>query len=181
MRSANKVALVDTVNRANLTAGAAARAFRVVDGSKVIDNLNCSLRTALFALTAGNTADKAGAAHLCALVVVTALYNDTGGVLNERNNVIWAGFCTKSAADTLLRVDFGNTALGNGDGIARTYVNAVAVAEAGEAAVSVTREGEICRATALRAVVNILFLLRTAGAVAGNVCYHFDNVTRFKS
>ena len=76
MRTADKVALVNTVNRANLLAGSAAGTFFVIYGCKIIYDLDSIVRTGLFALAAGYTAVGAISAHVCALVVIiTTDYN----------------------------------------------------------------------------------------------------------
>ena len=56
------------------------------------------------------------------------------------NNIVGTGLDTKSAADTLSRVNLGNLLFGiDGDCVSRTNLHTVAVAEAGEGAESVSR------------------------------------------
>ena len=70
VRSANEVALVDTVNGADLNARAAACAERVVDGCEVILYGNSTVRTGLLTLHTADTAVGADFARYCALVVI---------------------------------------------------------------------------------------------------------------
>ena len=55
MCAADKVALMNTFNGANLGTVAASRAKRIVDNRKIVDNLNCAMRTSLLTLHATNT------------------------------------------------------------------------------------------------------------------------------
>ena len=80
MRAANEVALVNTFNRANLSAFAAARAKRVVYRGKIINNLDCAVRTGLFALHASDTAVFALLSRDSAFFVVGAFNNNLRGV-----------------------------------------------------------------------------------------------------
>jgi len=54
--AADKVAEVNTFHRAYVVTGSAAGTLVVIDGSKVVFNLYCTLRAALFTLSASDTA-----------------------------------------------------------------------------------------------------------------------------
>ena len=69
MRSADKVADMDTVNGANLRTLTASRAKLVVDNRKIVLNGNCTVGTGLLALHTADTAVRASRAGLCALLV----------------------------------------------------------------------------------------------------------------
>ena len=56
MGAADKVAEVNTFHSAYVVTGSAAGTLVVIDGSKVVFNLNCTLGAALFTLSASDTA-----------------------------------------------------------------------------------------------------------------------------
>ena len=70
MSSANKVALVNTMNGADLCTLAAGGAKIVIYHSEVINHRDSTVGAALLALAAGDTAVKADLAHLGALLVI---------------------------------------------------------------------------------------------------------------
>lgn len=179
MGTADKIPFMYTLNGAHLSALTARYTFTIIDSCEVINNLNSFSWTSLLALTASDTAVLTELAHLCALVVIIALNCDRDGVIYEVDYTVGTGADAKTAADTFLRIYFGNTALGDRDCVARADLGAVAVAKTGEGTESVTREVHICRLTGLRTCVDILSLLRQTGTVAGNVGNLFDNVLGF--
>ena len=180
--AADEVADVYTLHRTHLVAGSATRTLFVINGSKVINNLNCTLGTGLFTLSAGDTAVKANLTHLSTLVVTRALNDNTRGVVDKMDNVIRTSLGTKSAANALSGVNLGNSLFGiDADCISGANLHTVAVAKAGEGTVTVTRIGHICRGTGLDTVVDVLSLGGVAGAVAGNVCYLLNHVTGRKT
>ena len=73
MSTANEITDVNTMNRANLMAVAAARALRIINGSKIVFNLNCSLGTVFLTLHTTDTAVGAYLTHLSTLIVARAL------------------------------------------------------------------------------------------------------------
>ena len=75
--AADEVADVYTFNRTHLVTGSAAGALVILYGCKGIFNLNCSIGTVLFTLTAGYTSLKTNLTHLSALVVTRALNYDS--------------------------------------------------------------------------------------------------------
>lgn len=70
MSSADEVALVDTVRRANLCAGTASGAFVIVYRREIIHYVNCIVGAGLLTFTAGDTAVGTRLARYCALFVV---------------------------------------------------------------------------------------------------------------
>ena len=111
MSSADKVALVDTVNGANLCTLAAGGAKIVVYRCEIVHNGYSTGGTVFLTLAAGDTAVNTHLAHVSTLLVVGAFYDDTGGVLYHLYNTVRAGASAKATADTLDRVDLGNAAL----------------------------------------------------------------------
>ena len=181
MSSADEIALVNTVSRANLGTLAASNAKLVIYRSEIINDLYSIRGTVLFTLATGNTSVKTHLAYLCALLVIGAQYYDTGGVLYHFYYTVRTGARAQAAADTFYRVDLGNTALVNAYRIGGTHAHTVAISKAGKRAVSVTGEAHICRAAGGRTVVIILSALFRAVTVAGNVSNHFNNVLRLNA
>ena len=179
--AANEVAGVYTSHRTHRLASPATRALGIIDGGKIVNNLDCTVGTGLFALAAGYTAVKTNLANLCDLAVAVALYNNARCVVNKMNNAVGAGLYTNTATDTLSRIDFGNILFGDADSVTGTRGNTVAVAKAGEGAEAVAGIAEVCGNAAFRTGVLILFLLRSTRAVAGNVRHLLNDVGSLKS
>ena len=157
-------------------------AFFIINASKVVFNLDCTLGTIFLTFHTSYTAVGANLAHLGAFVVAGAFNNNAGGVVDKVDNMIGTGFGAKSAADTFSGVDFGNSLfLADGYGITGTYIYAIAVAEAGEGTVAVTRKGHICRYAGFNSVINVLSFRGKTGAVAGYVGNLLYNVTCCKT
>lgn len=175
MRTADEIALVDTVNRADLNAFAAADTLFVVDGREVVNYVNSILGTVLLTLTATDTAVCTSLACICALSVTRALDNNTRGVIDKVNNTVRTGANTNATAYTLSRV-YARNAVINSDSELRTNLDTVAVAETGIGADLVARVCHIGGATVLFALVVILTAGYVAGAVAGNVSDLLNNV-----
>ena len=77
MSAADKVADVYTLNRTHLVTSSAAGTLFVINGSKIIFNLDCTLGTGLLTLSAGDTAVKTNLSYLRALVVTRALNDNS--------------------------------------------------------------------------------------------------------
>ena len=131
--------------------------------------------TGLFALLTADTAVRAVLSYRGAGVVVRALDNNAGGIIDEVNDAVGADACANSAANALFGIDVSN-AVFNADRIFGTYVHTVTVAKAGIGAMSVAAVCEVRGATGLLSDVIVLFLYNVTGAVAGNVCYLFNDV-----
>ena len=175
MRSADKVALVNTLNGANTRAGTASGTLGIIDGGEIVLDRDSSLGTCLLALSAADTAVGAYLSGKGTLIVVGALHHNSGGIVYKMDNAVGALSGTNSAADALSGIDLGNAVL-DGDSVLGADAHTVAVAEAGEGAGTVALIGEVCgTAGALTAIV-ILLLHSIAGAVAGNVSNSLYNI-----
>ena len=80
MRSANEVVFIYTMNRASILTSATAGTLAVIDGSKVVYNLDSTLGAYLFALSASDTANGAILANLRAFVMVRALNDNSRSI-----------------------------------------------------------------------------------------------------
>ena len=165
--TANEVALVNTVNGANLTALAAGYTLLVVDNSKVVNDVNCIGRTVLLALSARNTAVKTELTNYSALIVVRALNDNRVRILNKVNYSVGTGAYAKSAANALSLVNDSNTSIRDFNSVLGTNRNTVAVSETSVDAGTVALVKEVCRTAASRSVVIVLSVLVVANAVAG--------------
>ena len=175
MSAADEVTLVDTVNGANSCALAATGTERVVDGREVVYNLDSAVRTGLLAL---HTADTAVGAHLSChstLIVVGALNDNSGGIVDKVYDTVRALSYTDTAADTFSGVDLSYTVLDE-DRVLRADCRAVTVAKTCKVTYLVTAVNHVCGKTALVTLVFKLSLYCVAGAVAGNVSNLFHNV-----
>lgn len=173
--SANEVAFVDAVDGANLYARAATGAEGVIDGSKVVLNGDSALRTGLLTLHTADTT--VGAVLTCesTLILVGALHNHAGGVVDKVDDTVGTLAYADAAADTLAGVNV-SYAVFNGDGVLRTNSCAVAVAEAGVGAVLVTAVCHVCGETGLVALIVALSGCSLASTVAGYESNLLDNV-----
>ena len=88
MSSADEVALVNTLDRADLTALSAVNTFFVIDRCKVILYNYSSRGAGLFAFAAGNTAVFAVKPYPCAFIMVVAGNNDTSRVTNKMDYTV---------------------------------------------------------------------------------------------
>ena len=180
MCAADEVALVDTMNGANLGAFAAAGTLVVVDNGKVVNDLDSTVGAGLLALAAGDTAVLAALADCRALIVIRALYNDALGILDKMNDAIGALACAHTASDTFGGIDLGNAVI-NSDSVLGTDSYAIAVTKAGVSTELITRIAEVSNATALNAVVDVSALGSLTVAVAGNVSNLLYNVLRLNA
>ena len=169
VRSADEVTLVDAVYGTNLGASAAAGAKSVIYSSEVSVNGDCAAGTGLLTLHTADTAVGAILTHVSALIVVRALYHNTGGVVDKVNNTVGAFSYTDSATDTLLRIDLSDIVLDRYS-VLRAYLSAVAVTETCERTELVAAVRHISGAAALETAELISSLYSVTGAVAGNVC-----------
>ena len=175
MSSADEVALVDTMNGTSLNAGATACAKVVVDGREIILYGDSAVRTGLLTLHTADTAVGAILTGVNTLILVGALNNNAGGVIDEVDDTVGTLAYADAAADTLSGINLCY-AIVDGDSALRTNYRAVAVAEAGEGTVLVTAVCHICGTAGLVALVVALSGSCVTGAVAGNVSNLFYNV-----
>ena len=176
MSSADKVALVDTMNRADLGTLATGGAKIVIYLCEVVHHRYSTGRTVLLTLAAGNASVKADLAHVSTLLVARALYDDTGGVLYHFYNAIRAGTGAETASNTLDRIDLGNTAIVNTYSLCGTHAHTVAVAKAGKGTSAVAGEAHVCCTAGSRTVIIVLSFFFGAITVTSNVRNHLDNV-----
>ena len=108
MCAANKVAFVNAVNRTNLFALTATGANRIINNRKIVDNLNCTIRTSLLALHAANATVGTIFASLCSLCVVRTLNHYAGGIIDKMDNGVGAGTYANAASNTLAGINVRN-------------------------------------------------------------------------
>ena len=180
VRAADEVALVDAVYRASSRTLTAAGAEVVIYGREVVDNLDSTILTSLLTL---HTADTAVGAYLSCqgtLIVVGALNDNSGGVLDKVDNAVGALSYTDTAADTLSRVNLSNAVLDE-DSVLGTSNSTVAVAKAGKVTYLVTAVNHVGGKAGLVALVLELSVGNTAGAVTSNVSNLLYNVCRLNA
>ena len=175
MRSADEVTLVEASYGTNSRALSATGAEGVIDGCKIVLYLDGSVGAGLLALHASDTAVGADLTGNRALVVVGALNCNLYGIVDQLDDMVGAGSCADTSTDTLLRIDICNVVY-DADSVLRTYINAVAVSEAGVDTGLVSGISKVCGETATKSLIVELSGGSVAGAVAGNVCNLFHNV-----
>ena len=176
MRSANEVSFMDTLDGANLAAGSAINALFVIYRGEIILYRDSAGGTGLFALSAGNTAVFTIETYLSALVmVVTGNYN-ASGVSYKMDYMIGAFLYAKTASNALSRLDCSKPFVIYAYCVSWADLDTVAVSKAGECAEIISGVVKICGLTCFGTVVVILFFLREAESVTGNVCHLLDNV-----
>ena len=175
MSAADEVALVDTVNGTNLCTSATAGTKIVVDSGEIVLDGDSTLGTGLLTLHTADTTIGAILTGESTLILVGALNNNAGGVIDEVDDTVGALAYADAAADTLSGINLCYTVI-DGDSVLRTNHSAVAVAEAGEGAELVTAVCHICGTAGLVALVVALSGSCVTGAVAGNVSNLFYNV-----
>ena len=180
MCSAHEVALVDAMHGAGLGAGAAAGAKLVVDGCEIVLDGDGTLRTGLLALHTADTAVGAILAYCRALILVGALHNHAGGVVDEVDDTVGALAYADATADTLLRIDLSYLVFDR-NSVLRTYLSAVAVTKACERTELVAAVRHISCAAALESAELISSLYGLTSTVAGNVSNLFNYVLSFNA
>ena len=175
MSAADEVALVDAMYRTSLNAGATAGAKVVVDGREIILNGDSAVGTGLLTLHTADTAVGAILTGVSTLILVGALNNNTGGVIDEVDDTVGALAYADATADTLSGINLCYAVV-DGDSTLGTNYRAVTVAEAGEGTVLITAVCHICGTAGLVALVVALSGSCLTGAVAGNVSNLFYNV-----
>ena len=178
--SANEIIFMDTVNRANLYAFTATGTERIINSSKIVFNLNCTVRTSLLALHATDTTVRAYLTGDRTLIVIGALNDYLDGIINKLNNVIGTLADAHSASDTLLWVNLCNSVT-DAYSISWTDLYAVSVSKTCKGAEFITVIGKVSGNTAFKTNVVILSFNRAAGTVTSNVCYFLNHVCRFNT
>ena len=127
MSSAGEVFEVNTLLRTYLLTGSASCTLFVIDYSKVVYYLDCTLGTGLLALHTTDTTVGASLVCYSALIIAGALNNYTGRFAYDMNNAVRTSLCTKTASYTLGRINVCNTVLGvDSNCILRTYCDLLA-------------------------------------------------------
>ena len=137
MSTADKITLMNALNRTSILTNAAACAFIVIYGCEVINNLDRALGANLFTLATGDTSVKAGLSYLGALVMAGAFNNSLNCIGNKVNYVVRTCTSAEATANALLGIDLCNAALCNADGISGANCNTIAIAKAGEGTESI--------------------------------------------
>ena len=182
MSATDEVAEVNTFNRTNLVTISTTCALAVIYGGKIVFNLDCSFGAIFLTLHTAYASVGAYLANLSALVVAGALNNNARGIVNKMNNVVGTSLCTETAANTLSGVNLSDKLLRiDANSITGTHLHTVAVAKAGEGAITVTGEIHICADAGLDSVVNVLSLGGKARAVTSNVSNLLNDVTCSKT
>ena len=180
MSTADEVALVNTLDGADLYARAATGTQRVVDSREIVLDSDSTVRAGLLTLHTTYTAVGAILTGESTLVLVGALNDNAGGVVDKMDNTVGALANADATADTLSGVNVCN-AVFNGDRALRTHCRTVAVAEAGEGTEFVAAVRHISGTAGLVTLVVVLSLCNVAGTVAGNVSYLLNNVLCFNA
>ena len=180
MSSANEVALVDAVYGTNLNTRATAGAERIIDSCEIILYGDCTVGAGLLTLHTAYTAVGAILTGESTLIVVGALNNYAGGVVDKVNDAVGTLTYADATADTLLGIDFCHGVL-NGDSTLRTNLNAVAVAKTSIGAEFISAVRHVSGKTGSVPLEVVLSGSGIAGTVAGNVCYLLNNVCRLNS
>ena len=105
MRAADEITEMYTFNYTNLVTLSTACALGVINGSKIVFNLDCSFGTVLFTLHTAYAAVGADLTNLSTLIMAGTLYNYASGVVYKVNNVIGTSLCTKTATETVILID----------------------------------------------------------------------------
>ena len=182
MSSADEILQMNTLHGTNIVTSSAARTLIIINCGEIILYLDCSLGTGLLTLHTADASIGTGLTGNSTLVVAGALNDNSGGIVNDVDNVVGTGLGTEAAADTFLGIDFSDALLGiDGNGISGTNRHTVTVAEAGIGAKTVARIIEVCRHAGLDTVVSKLSVLGLAGSVAGYVSNLLNNVASSKA
>ena len=175
MSAADEVALVDTVNGTNLCTSATAGTKIVVDSGEIVLDGDSTLGTGLLTLHTADTTVGAILTGESTLILVGALNDNAGGVVDEVDDTVGALAYTDATADTLAGVNV-SYAVFNGNSLLGTNSCTVAVAKACEGAVLVTAVSHVGGKAGLVTLVVALSGCSVARTVAGNECNLLNNV-----
>ena len=175
MSAADEVALVDTVNGTNLCTSATAGTKIVVDSGEIVLDGDSTLGTGLLTLHTADTTVGAILTGESTLILVGALNDNAGGVVDEVDDTVGALTHADAAADTLAGVYTRYTVF-NRDSVLGTNARAVTVAKASIGTELIAAVRHIRGKAGLVTLVVALSGCDVARAVAGNVCNLFYNV-----
>ena len=173
--TADEVTLVDAMYGTSLGTCAAAGTEIVIDGCEVVLYGDSTLGTGLLALHTADTAVGAVLTGEGTLILVGALNNNAGGVIDKVDDTVGALTHADTTADTLAGVYTRYTVF-NRDSILGTNARAVTVAKASIGTELIAAVRHICGKAGLVTLVVALSGCDVARAVAGNVCNLFYNV-----
>ena len=171
---------MDAMYGTNIITRSASCAKRVIDGCKVVLNLNRARGACLLTLHAANASIGANLACDSALIVVRALNNYLYGIVYKLDDVVGTFTNADAASDTFLRVYLCN-AIHNGNGVLGAHFYAVAITKASVVTSLITAIQNVSGKTALKALVFIFSFGYIAVAVTSNVCNLFNNVLGFNA
>jgi hypothetical protein len=174
--SANEVARIYTFYGANACALSAIYTLFIIYGRKIIYYRDSTGRTVFLALSACDTTALAHLAHLCALVMITALYSHARSISYDVDYRIGTFTLAETAAYTFLGVYLRYVFLIYLDSITGTHSYAVTVAKTSEGTLSVTCKEELCAGAGCRAGIIVFSFLGSARAVTSNVGNLLHNV-----
>ena len=178
MCATDEVTFVDAVYRADLYTRTATGTLGVIDGGKIIDNGDSTVRTGFLTLHTTDTAIGTSLTGERTLIVVRTFYHNTGDIGYQMNDTVGAFACTDTATDTSLGIDTGNAIL-YGNGILRTNTGTVTVTKASEVTDTVARIDHICGTAGLLTVVIELLTNDIASTVTSDIGNHFHNILGF--
>ena len=95
----------------SLNTRTAAGTLRVVNGRKVVDNGNRTVRTSLLTLHTADTAIRASLTGDGALIVARAFDHNAGNIGNKMNDTVGTLACANATTDTSLGIDVRNAIL----------------------------------------------------------------------
>ena len=157
--------------RAVFHAGTAVHAFGVIDGRKVINDGNSFGRTVLLAFHTTYAGVFTFLAGNGAFFVVGAGDNGLFGFRDERNDMVWAGFCAHTASDAFSGIHAGD-AVYDADSVILAFLCAVSTSEAAESTGTFSAIKHFRGGAGLYAFIYLFLIVYSAFAAA---MYKSDN------
>ena len=159
-----------TLLGAYLVASTTAGTLLIINYSKVVYNLNCSLGAGLLTLHTADTTVGACLVGYSALIIAGALNNHTGLLAYYMNNAVRTGLSAKTAAYALSRINVCDAVFGiDGNSILGANRDTVAISETSVGTYGIARVRKLCSLTGLNSIVNVLSVLGLAVTVTSNV------------
>ena len=120
-----KIRNKNTTYRTIFRAFLALRAERIINRSKVVNNLDSSRGAIFFTLFASDAGIRALLTSHSTLILIATGHHDPLNVCHKTDYSSWAGACTQTATDTFSRIDMSHSVL-NADGTLGAYLDTVA-------------------------------------------------------
>ena len=168
MSTANEVSFVDTVHRTNLDTLRTTGTERIINRSKIVNHLDSSARTSLFAFHTAYASVGAGLTCLSTLIVIGALYDNARGIVYKMDDGVGTLTHAYTASDTLTGVDTRYAVLDR-NGVLRTNHGTITVSKTSKGTELVTAIRHIGVTAGLLALIIVFSLRCVAGAVTSNV------------